>query len=57
MTTIDIPDEYMHCFNFMDEIPRYNLMEIKHQAVNIVETKQEDNEKRLPGQKKQSAPP
>ncbi|KAI8364198.1 hypothetical protein BD560DRAFT_491292 [Blakeslea trispora] len=84
MTTIDIPDEYMHCFNVMDEIPRYDPMESEIQElldlvieqglsarkagfiVGIVErtvqryVKQykEDNEKRLPGQKKkQSAPP
>ena len=38
MTTKDIPDEYMHCFNIMDEIPRYDPMEIEHQVGNIVET-------------------
>ncbi|KAI8348854.1 hypothetical protein BD560DRAFT_493005 [Blakeslea trispora] len=37
MTTIDIPDEYMHCFNVMDEIPRYDPMEIEYPVGNIVE--------------------
>ncbi|KAI8370160.1 hypothetical protein EDC96DRAFT_588327 [Choanephora cucurbitarum] len=47
MTTKDIPDEYMHCFNIMDEIPRYDPMEIEHQVGNIVETKQEPSLKKL----------
>ncbi|KAI8389436.1 hypothetical protein BD560DRAFT_315699, partial [Blakeslea trispora] len=34
----DIPDEYIHYFNVMDEIPRYDFIEIEHQVGNIVET-------------------
>ena len=38
MTTNDIPDGYMHCFDVNDKIPRYEPMEVEQQIGDLAET-------------------
>ncbi|KAI8354534.1 hypothetical protein BD560DRAFT_476574 [Blakeslea trispora] len=47
MTTMDISEKFIHCFNFMNEISRYDLMEVEHQVGNIGETQEQSLKKLL----------
>jgi hypothetical protein len=38
MITDGVPNEYMHCFNVLDDIPKYELMDIERDANDLYET-------------------